>query len=147
MWQKRSVIIDPLTALTSKNVKYEWKYEHQKCFDAIKRVIGREVLLAYPESNAPFEIHTDAYKLQIGKVISRKGKPIEFYSRKLNRSQQNYTASEKELLSIVAYIKEFRNILLGHHITVYTNSKNLTYTFLNTEHVMCWCLILEEIGP
>ena len=46
MWQKRSEIIAPLTALTSKNFKYDWKDEHQKCFDSIKRVIGREVLLA-----------------------------------------------------------------------------------------------------
>ena len=45
MWQKRSELLAPLTALTSKNVKYDWKDEHQKCFDAIKRVIGREVCL------------------------------------------------------------------------------------------------------
>ena len=49
------------------------KDEHQKCFDDIKRVIGREVLLAYPEFNAPFEIHTDASKLQIGAVLLQKG--------------------------------------------------------------------------
>ena len=54
MWQKGSEILAPLTALTSKNVKYDWKYEHQKCFDAIKRLIGREVLFAYPDFNAPF---------------------------------------------------------------------------------------------
>ena len=70
MWKKRSEILAPLTALTSKNVKYKWKDEHQKCFDAIKRVIGREVFLAYPDFNAPFEIHTDASKLHIGAVIS-----------------------------------------------------------------------------
>ena len=45
MWQKHSELFAPLTALTSKNVKYDWKDEHQKCFDAIKCVIGREVLL------------------------------------------------------------------------------------------------------
>ena len=84
MWQKRSDLLAPLTALTSKNVKYDWKDEHQKCFDAIKRVIGREVLLAYLDFNAPFEIHTGAYKLKIGVVISQKGKPIAFYSRKMN---------------------------------------------------------------
>ena len=39
MWQKRSELLAPLTALTSKNVKYDWKDEHQECFDAIKRVI------------------------------------------------------------------------------------------------------------
>ena len=29
MWQKRSELIAPLTALTSKNVKYDWKDGHQ----------------------------------------------------------------------------------------------------------------------
>ena len=38
MWQKRSELLAPLTALTYKNVKYEWTDEHQKCFEAIKRV-------------------------------------------------------------------------------------------------------------
>ena len=63
MWKKRSELLAQLTALTSKNVKYEWKEEHQKCFDAIKCVIGREVLLSYPDFNDPFEINTDASKL------------------------------------------------------------------------------------
>ena len=101
MWQKRSELLAPLTALTSKNVKYEWTDEHQKCFEDIKCVIGREVLLGYPDFNAPFEIHTDASKLQLGAVISQKGKPIASYSRKMNSAQQNYTTTEKELLSIV----------------------------------------------
>ena len=46
MWQKSSKLLAPLTALTSKNVKYDWKDEHQKCFDAIKRVIGRKYFWA-----------------------------------------------------------------------------------------------------
>ena len=44
-------------------------------------------------------------------------------------------------------LKEFRHILLGHQITVYTDHKNLTYKGFNTERVMCWRLILEEFGP
>ena len=95
MWKKLSELLAPLTALTSKNVKYDGKDEHQRCFEAIERVIGREVLLGYPDFNAPFEIHTDASKLQIGAVISQKGKPIAFYSRKMNSSQQNYTTTQK----------------------------------------------------
>ena len=77
--EKCSELLAPLTDLTSKNFKYDWKDEHQKCFDAIKRVIGREVLLAYPDFNAMFEINTYASKLQIGVVISQKGNPISFY--------------------------------------------------------------------
>ena len=90
-------------------------------------MIRHEVLKGYPDFNAPFEIHTDASKLQLGSVISQKGKLIAFYSRKINSAQYNYTTTEKELLSIVETLKEFRNILLGHQITVYTDHKNLTY--------------------
>ena len=96
MWQKRSELLAPLTALsalTAKNVKYDRKDNKQKCFDAIKSVIGRGVLLAYPEFNAPFEIHNYASKLKIGAVISQKDKPINFYSQKMNISQQNYTTT------------------------------------------------------
>ena len=128
MWQKRSELLAPLTALTCKNIKYEWKDKHQKCFDAIKRVIGREVLLAHLDFNAPFEIHTDAYKLQIGAVTSQQFNPIAFYSRKINSYQQNYKTTEKVILSVVASIKEFRNILLGHQITVFIDHKDITYT-------------------
>ena len=92
-------------------------------FYAIKRVIGREVLLAYPDFNAPFEIHNDASKLHICSIISQKGKPVVFYSLKMNSSQQKYTTTYKELLSIVESLKEFRNILLENQIMIYTDHK------------------------
>ena len=95
MWQNRSELLAPLIALTSKNVKYNWKDEYQKCFDAIKHVIGREVLLAYPDFKAPFEIHTDAYQLQIGAFISQKIMPIDLYSRNMNSAQHNYTTTTR----------------------------------------------------
>ena len=117
---------DSHPTLTSKNVKYDWKDKHQKCFDAIKRVIGREVLLASLDFNAPFEIHTYDSKLQTGTVMSQKCKPVAFYSRRMNSAQHNSTKTEKELLYVVATLKEFRNILLGHQIMVYTDHKNLT---------------------
>jgi hypothetical protein len=164
MWKNRSSLLAPLTALTSKNVPCKWTDEHQKNFDAIKRVIGREVSLACPDFNAPFQTHTDACKTQIGAlpirtltlrskcalmraVASQNGKPIAFCSSKMNRAQQNCTATEKELLSMVATLKEFRNILLGQQTTVFADHKNLTHKNFNTERVMRWRLMLEEFGP
>ena len=92
--------------------------------------------MSYPDFNKPFEIHTDASHTQLGVVISQNNKPIAFYSRKLQPAQTQYTTTECELLSIVKTLKEFKNILLGQQIMVYTDHKNLTYKNFNTEHVM-----------
>ena len=147
MWGKRSEILAPLATLTSKTEKWVWKDEHQKAFDDMKKLISREALLAYPDFNEEFVIHTDASHTQLGAVISQRGKPIAFYSRKLKPEQTRYTTTERELLSIVETLKEFRNILLGQKLIVYTDHKNLTCNNFNTERVMRWRLILEEYGP
>ncbi len=49
MWKKRSHFITPLTDLTKKNVKFEWTEQHQKAFDTIKALVGKEVLLSFPD--------------------------------------------------------------------------------------------------
>ena len=105
------------------------------------------MLLAYPDFSKTFEIHTDASDYQLGAVISQEGKPIAFYSRKLNNAQTRYTTTEKELLAIVETLKEFKNILLGQKIKVFTDHKNLTYKTHNSARVMRWRLTIEEFGP
>ena len=147
MWKRRSEILAPLTKLTSEKTKWLWNDKHQKAFEQIKKVLSREVLLAYPDFSKPFVIHTDASDYQLGAVISQDGKPIAFYSRKLNDAQTRYTTTEKELLAIVETLKEFKNILLGQRITVYTDHKNLTYKTHNSSRVMRWRLTIEEFGP
>ncbi len=104
-------------------------------------------MLAYPDFNKPFQIHTDASHYQLGAVISQEGKPIAFYSQNLNPAQTRYTTTERELLSIMEMLKEYRTILLGHEIKVFTDRKNLVYKHFNTERVMRWRLLLEEYGP
>ena len=147
MWQHRADVLAPLTKLTSKTAKWEWGQAQQLAFERAKKIVSREVMLAFPDFNKPFEIHTDASNTQLGAVIAQDGKPIAFYSRKLNDAQTRHTTTERELLAIVETLKEYRNILLGQKIRVYTDHKNLTHTNFNTERVMRWRLILEEYGP
>jgi len=147
MWIHRSEVLAPLTRLTSVNVKFQWTDVEQTAFEKIKRIVGREVLLSYPDFTKPFEIYTDASHTQLGAVISQNDRPIAFYSRKLNPAQTRYTTTERELLSIVETLKEFKNILLGQEIVVFTDHKNLTCKNFNTERVMRWRLLIEEFGP
>ena len=147
MWPRRSHLIAPLSSLTSKNVKFKWTAEHQKAFDDVKLMIAQETLLTYPDFSKPFHIRTDASKRQLGAWISQDGKPIAFYSRKLNPAQTRYTTTERELLSIVETLKEFRSILLGQQIIVHTDHENLTHKNFNCDRVMRWRLFIEEYSP
>jgi len=74
-----------------------------------KRVIAKEMLLAYPNFNEPFQIHTDASHYQLGAVVLQEGKPIAFYSRKLNPAQTRYTTTERELLSSTKIQSKLKN--------------------------------------
>ena len=151
LWPRRSHLLHPFTAVSSgkKNAKIKWSSELEKAFHEIKQLISKETLLTYPDWTKRFDIHTDASDYQLGAVISQDGKPIAFFSRKLNSAQKNYTTTEKELLSIVECCKEFRNILYGYPIKVYSDHKNLVHaaTVSQSQRVMRWRLILEEYGP
>ncbi len=147
MWIRRSDVLAPLAALTSKTTPWKWTEKHNEAFETMKRIVSKETLLTYPNFEIPFEIYTDASKTQLGAVICQNNKPIAFYSRKLNPAQTRYTTTERELLAIVETLKEFRNILLGQKIIVFTDHQNLTYKNFNTDRVMRWRLILEEFGP
>lgn len=81
--------------------------------------------LAYPHFNEIFEIFTDSSDKQLGGVITLKGRPLTFYSKKLRGSQLNYTVTEKELLGGMETLKEFRCTLYDHRIKVYTDHKKI----------------------
>jgi hypothetical protein len=140
-----------LTSLTSSKVEFEWHSSHQQAFDKIKKVIGTEVLLCYPDFNKPFHLYTDASDHQLGAVIMQDKEPIAFYSQKLNTAQKRYTTTERELLSAIETCKEYKNILLGYNkpIIVFTDHKNNTFNCLKaSDRVVrtCWLLLLEEYG-
>ncbi len=63
--------------------------------------------------------------------------------------QQKYSATKIELLAIVETLKEFKEMLWGQRIKVYTDHKNLTRDALGltSDRVYWWILILKEYGP
>ena len=74
-------------------------------------MLKKAAVLAYPDFEKPFDLYTNASKLQLGATLVQEGKHISFYTRKLNSAQMNYTVGEKELLGIVKSFKAFEGIL------------------------------------
>ena len=108
-------------------------------------MVSAETLLSYPDWKLPLTVHTDDYDKQLGAVISQNNRPIAFLSRKLGKPQRNYTTTEKELLAIVECLKQFRGIIFGYEINVFSDRKNMVYaaTLSEYQRVMRWQLILE----
>jgi hypothetical protein len=143
----------PLTSLTSSKVKFEWHLSHQQAFDKIKKVIGTEVLLCYPDFNQPvlFHLYTDASDHQLGAVIMQDKKQYN-YSLLFAKAQYSSKAvynhwENRELLSAIETCKEYKNILLVYPIIVFTDHKNNTFNGLKASDrdlMWCWLLLLEE---
>jgi hypothetical protein len=131
-------VLPPLTSLVgecgqtkvtrakgTKKVPWHWDEVHQRAFDHVKATIARELVFAYPDYSKVFEIYTDASSKQLGAVITQENRPIAFFSRKLSPTQRKYSVSKIELLSIVKTLKEFKGMLWGQSIKVFTDHANL----------------------
>jgi hypothetical protein len=148
MRKQRSEILAPLTKLMSTKKTWKWTDKQQNAFGTMKKIMAREAILAHPNfENLSKYTLMQASAYQLGAVISKNRKPIAFYPKKLTPTQTRYTTTERELLSIVETLKEFRTILLGQQLVVHTDHENLTYKHFNSDRVMRWRLYIEECSP
>ena len=112
----------------------DWKWEeiHQYTFDKLKEMLTSPPILAYPDFDQPFELHTDASIQGLGAVLYQKQdgqkKVISFASRSLSKSEKNYSAFKLEFLALKwAVTEKFSDFLLGNKFTVYTDNNPLTH--------------------
>jgi hypothetical protein len=61
--------------------------------------------------------------------------------------QHKYSIIGIELLAIVKTLKEFKGMLWGKNIKVFTDHANLIALGLTSDRVYQWRLFLEEYGP
>jgi hypothetical protein len=132
-----------------KKVPWHWDEVHQRAFDHVKATIAKDTVLAYPDYSEVFEIYFDASNKQLGAVITQKNRPIAFFSRKLSVAQHKNSVTKIELLAIVKKLKEFKGMLWGQPIKVFTDHKNLMRDALGltSDQVYQWRLLLEEYEP
>ena len=110
-------------------------------------MLSTEAELAFPDFDKPFHLYTDASDVQLGATLVQDGKPLGFYTRKLNAAQLNYTVGEKELLGIVEGLKAFEGMVKGFDLIIHTDHLNLLYNKLPSQRMTRWRLLLEEFHP
>ena len=77
------------------------------------------------------ELHTDASNVAVAGVLMQRRRagtlyPVAFFSRMLKKpAEQNYSATEKELLAIHNSLMQFKHYIGSKHVTIRTDHKPL----------------------
>lgn len=144
-------IAKPLTNALRKGEEISHSKDFVNAFENCRNILTGSNILQYPDFSKQFILTTDASNFAIGAVLSQgsigSDKPIAFASRTLNKSEEKYSAIEKELLAVVWACKYFRPYLYGRKFVLYTDHKPLTYG-LNLKdtnnRLVHWRLSLSE---
>lgn len=151
---KFSELMEPLTNLTGKYIKFVWKDEHQQAFEEIKNSILNACYLAMPNWNKPFIIFTDASDVAVAATMAQLGDNnnslnfISFASKKLSGPQKNWSPTEKELYAIVWACEHYEIYIKGQRPLIFSDHKSLRNLLsLHSPKVHRWALRLSEFKP
>jgi hypothetical protein len=73
--------------------------------------------------------------------------PVAYNSKKLNSAQMNYTTINKELLCVIAKLREFSSMLLGAELHIHTDHKNILNVGDSSEQCLQWISYVDEYSP
>ena len=88
-------------------VMLTYSSDMQTALNKMHALMAADTLAACLDHNKLFDVYSEASNYQLGACIVQEGYPVAYFPHKLSKSQQNYTVTEKEMLSIVATLNEF----------------------------------------
>lgn len=126
-------IARPLYNLCRKDQPYIWSEDCSIALDTLKTALMSSPVLIFPDFGNSFIITTDASNYAVGAILSQgelpRDRPIQYFSKTLNEAQSRYSTTEKELLSIILAIEQFRHYIYGREFIITTDHQPLCYLF------------------
>jgi transposase InsO family protein len=117
----------------SKNISADWNNKHDEAFSKLCATLESLIFIHHPRLDLPLCVATDASKVGIGGILYQEEGDNTLYiritSRALSKSEINYSAVKRELLSIVHCLTTFHIYIWGQLFTLFTDSRILTYLF------------------
>jgi len=153
--QDFSIIARPLFDLTRSDKAWNWDAKEQEAFEHLKTAVTTALVLVSPQDLKPFCIEADSSDFASGAILSQqlpreeKWYLVAFYSKSLSPVEQNYEIHDKEMLTIIHALEEWRHFLEGaqHPVEIWMDHKNLEY-FMTAKKLNChqarWSLYLAH---
>ena len=125
----------PLTNLVGSKKKakaFAWTQECQAAFEDLKAATLDTTLLANVDYTKQIFIRCDSSQFGAGAVLFQydtqgREHPISYASRKYTLAERNYCTFQQEAAAVVWSLEKFANFHQGHHVTVQSDHKNLSW--------------------
>jgi len=142
-----STIASPPTNVIQNNAPFKWGEEQEVALKILKNKLSHAPLLALPNFEKAFQIECDASCVGIGAVLMQDGRPIAYFSEKLNGTTLNYSTYDKELYALICSLQTWQHYLLPKEFVIRTDHESLkhfkTQHKLNKRHAR-WSEFLEQ---
>ena len=93
----------------------------------LKDKLTSSPVLSLPDFSKTFEIDCDASGIGIGAVLMQDGKPIAYFSEKLNGASLRYPTYDKELYALVRALDVWSHYLLPKEFVSHTDHESLKH--------------------
>ncbi|KRH92666.1 LTR retrotransposable element, partial [Pseudoloma neurophilia] len=126
--------------------------ETTDAFKTLKKSVKEHLIRAQPDFSKRFIVIIDASKTGISGILAQVGedgveKIVSCFSRSLSKSEENYSATDLELLAVIKTLEHYRHYLLGKQFSLRTDHQALLYMQKSENHssrLMRWSLKLQE---
>lgn len=124
-----ATVTEPLRQLMKKGEKFEWKNEHSRAFDQLKRCFASERILGYFDIEERIQVYADASPVGLGAIMVQLGKEgprvITCASKSLTPTEKRYCQTEKEALSLVWAVEKFHPYSYGVEFDLITDHQRV----------------------
>ena len=117
-----SHVASPLHRLTKKEEPWRWAGPEESAFPELKTLVMSAPVLVLPNQDACFRLKTDASSYATGAILfqlcdDEKWHQVGFTSKSLSPAKHNYAVYDKELLSVIRGLEEWRHTYTGRSKT------------------------------
>ncbi|PKU81761.1 RNA-directed DNA polymerase [Dendrobium catenatum] len=121
-----STIAALLTELLKEDSSH-WTAAAQLSFDELKKNMTSAPVLRLPDFSKIFQVDCDASNVGVGAVLSQEGRPVAYFSEKLNETRQRYSTYDKEFYAIVRALHHWSHYLLPKEFVLFTDHAALKF--------------------